>query len=360
MKIAFQTICLFLIISHHVFAQRPSNREIENNGLKGNLFVHDPVMIKYKDAYYIFSTGRGISIKKSTDKIHWKTAGRVFDSLSLPQWRTADIPKQDGNLWAPDIHYSNGKYHLYYSVSAWMNFNSSIGYATNSTLDSTEAGYKWVDKGQVISYKNGGQGVNVIDPNIFIEEDGKKYMVYGSYQAGLRLVELNDKTGKLKKDPPELTTLTTSLGEGAFIIKDPNYYYLFASRGKCCAGNNSTYQVVMGRSKNITGPYLNKEGESWVDNKYSLFLAGDSTEPGRGHNGFFTEHDTTFIVYHAYTRSANGASLLNIKPMYLDKDGWPTMDITNKIFKVMAAHLPRDKKSQQHAASTVQIVDQTK
>ncbi|MEO6732958.1 MAG: arabinan endo-1,5-alpha-L-arabinosidase [Ferruginibacter sp.] len=360
MKIFFQISCWLFITNNLVFTQPPSNREIENNGLKGNLFVHDPVMIKHKNTYYIFSTGRGISIKKSTDKIHWKSAGRVFDSLSLPPWRTADIPKQDGSFWAPDIHYSNGKYHLYYSVSAWMDFNSSIGYATNTTLDSNDAAYKWVDEGQVISYKNGGKGVNVIDPNIFINTDGKKYMVYGSYQAGLRLVELNAKTGKLKKDPPELTTLTASLGEGAFIIKDSTYYYLFASRGKCCAGNNSTYQVVMGRTKNIKGPYLNKEGESWVDNKYSLFLAGDSTEPGRGHNGFFTEQDTTFIVYHAYTRSVNGASLLNIKPVYMDKDGWPTMDSTKQLFKAITSNTPGDNKRKQHAASTMQIVDRAK
>jgi len=303
-----------------------------DHSLKGDIRVHDPVMIKQDSIYYIFHTGRGISIKTSKDRINWKNAGRVFDSASLPVWRKTDIPEQDGSFWAPDIHYSNGKYHLYYSVSAWMNFNSSIGYATNTTLDKNDPAYKWIDEGQVINYKNGGEGVNVIDPNVFIDKDGKKYLVYGSYKAGLRLTELNKKTGKIY-EPPVLTTLTTSLGEGVFIIKDAAYYYIFASRGRCCAGMNSTYQIVMGRSENIKGPYLNKEGESWIDNKYSLFLAGDSTEPGRGHNGFFTEHDTTFIVYHAYTRSANGMSLLNIKPVYMDKGGWPTMEPTGQLFR---------------------------
>ena len=309
------------------------NREIENNGLKGNLNAHDPVMIRQGGTYYVFTTGRGISIKTSTDRINWKNAGRVFDSLNLPAWRKTDIPEQDGSLWAPDIHFSNGKYYLYYSVSAWMNFNSSIGLATNITLDKGDPAYKWVDEGQVISFKNGGEGVNVIDPNIFIDKDGKKWLVYGSYKAGLRMAELDFITGKLKTDPPQLTTLTTSLGEGVFILKGPEYYYIFASRGRCCAGINSTYQVVMGRAKNVQGPYLNKQGESWIDNKYSLLLAGDSSEPGRGHNGFFTEHDTTFMVYHAYTRSQNGASLLNIKPMYIDEDGWPSMDATKELFR---------------------------
>jgi arabinan endo-1,5-alpha-L-arabinosidase len=281
----------------------------------------------------VFGTGRGISIKTSADRINWNNAGRVFDSLSLPAWRKNDIPEQNGSLWAPDIHFSNGKYYLYYSVSAWMNFNSSIGVASNTTLNKNDPSYKWTDEGPIISFKNGGDGVNVIDPNIFIDTDGKKYLIYGSYKAGLRLVELDYETGKLKKNPPDITTITTSLGEGVFIIKGPKYYYIFASRGRCCAGDSSTYQIVMGRAENVKGPYLNKQGESWVNNKYSLLLAGDSTEAGRGHNGFFTEHDTTFIVYHAYTRSQKGASLLNIKPLYMDEDGWPTINAVKQLFR---------------------------
>jgi arabinan endo-1,5-alpha-L-arabinosidase len=331
MKILFQII-LFLFFSNEIIAQAPdSNRIIENNGLKGQLAVHDPVMIKQGDTYYVFSTG--MRIKTSKDRINWTNAGSIFgrDSIKFSWWND-DIKDKTG-LWAPDIHFSNGKYQVYYSVSAWMNFNSSIGLTTNTTLDPQDPAYKWLDEGKIIDFKNGGEGVNVIDPAIFIDKDGKKYLIYGSYKAGLRLVELDYKTGKLKKDPPDITTITTSLGEGSFIIKGPGYYYVFASRGRCCAGDSSTYQVVMGRSKNIKGPYLNKDGQSWVDNKYNLFLAGDSTGHGRGHNGFFTEHDTTFIVYHAYTHSAGGAALLNIKPLYIDKDGWPTLDTVQKLFK---------------------------
>lgn len=304
----------------------------QENKTQGDVRVHDPVMIKEGDTYYIFHTGMGISVKTSKDKIHWSKDSSVLSQIALPAWFTKDIPEQRGHLWAPDVHYWDGHYHLYYSVSAWMNFNSSIGCATNSTLNRNDPSYAWIDKGQVISYKNGGEGVNVIDPNIFIDKDKKIWMLYGSYKAGLRMVELNRKTGKLKQDPPKITTLTTSLGEGVFLLKGPSYYYIFASRGKCCAGLQSTYQIVVGRSHSLKGPYLNKEGESWVDNKYSVLLAGDYDEPGRGHNGFFTEADTTYIVYHAYTRSANGESLLNIKPLYLDENDWPTLDVTKKLF----------------------------
>jgi arabinan endo-1,5-alpha-L-arabinosidase len=291
--------------------------------------VHDPVMIKEGDTYYVLGTGGGVSVKTSKDRVNWENAGRVF-TTPLDWWKN-DIPNQRGDLWAPDIHYRNGKFHLYYSVSAWMNFKSSIGYATNVTLNPADTSYKWVDHGMVINYKNGGDSVNCIDPNVFIDDDGSVWLFYGSYKAGLRLVELDRKTGKLKKDPPDVTVITNHLGEGVFVIKAYGWYYIFASRGKCCAGLESTYQVVMGRSKTLKGPYLNKLGESWVNSNYTLFMAGDYEEPGKGHNGFFTEHDTTFIVYHAYTRKYNGASILNIKPMYIDEEGWPTLDTTKKI-----------------------------
>ncbi len=303
------------------------------NPLQGDIRVHDPVMIKAGATYYVLGTGKGISAKTSTDKIHWTRANPIFPAKSTPAWFKQDIPTQDSALWAPDIHYYKGKYYLYYSVSAWMNFSSSIGLATNTTLDTADKNYKWVDEGQIISYKNGGDGVNVIDPNAFRDSDGKLWLFYGSYKAGLRLVQLNPVTGKLLNHNPERTTITTSLGEGVFVIKGHGWYYIFASRGRCCAGMQSTYQIVMGRSKDVHGPYLNKEGKSWVDNNYSVFLAGDSTEPGRGHNGFFTEGDSTFIVYHAYTRAANGASLLNIKPLHIDKEGWPDLVATDKLFK---------------------------
>jgi len=294
--------------------------------------VHDPVMIKEGDTYYIYHTGKGISFITSKDRKNWTREASIFSS-PLAWWKT-DIPEQDGSIWAPDIHYRDGIYHMYYSVSAWMNFNSSIGYATNKTLDPKSPDYKWIDHGVVVDFRNGGKDVNCIDPNAFVDDDGRVWLFYGSFKAGLRLVELDPKTGKLKDNKTEPTIITTSLGEGVFVIKVNDYYYIFASRGRCCAGLESTYQVVMGRSKNIKGPYLNKEGKSWIDNNYTLFMAGDYEEPGKGHNGFFTERDTTFIVYHAYTRSAEGAPLLNIKPMYIDEEGWPTLDSSKKILVV--------------------------
>ena len=314
---------------------RPQHRDtiISNNGLHGNLAAHDPCMIKAGDTYYVLTTG--MSLKSSKDMVNWHNEGSLLGKETNFSWWNNDIPGKV-SLWAPDIHYADGLYRLYYSVSAWMNFKSSVGYATNVTLDKHNPAYKWQDRGQVIGYKNGGQNVNCIDPNFFADEDGRQYLIYGSFKGGLRLVELNPKTGKPFTDTPKLTIITTNLGEGSFIIKGPQYYYIFASRGRCCAGLQSSYQIVIGRAKKITGPYLTKEGKSWVDNNYTVFLAGNYDEPGRGHNGFFAEGDTTYIVYHAYTRAFNGQSLLNIKPMYMDKDGWPSLDPHDQLFKMPA------------------------
>jgi arabinan endo-1,5-alpha-L-arabinosidase len=158
------------------------------NPLKGDIRVHDPVMIKEGGTYYVFQTGLGIGVKTSRDRINWKRDSSVFSRNHIPAWFKNDIPDQKGDVWAPDIHYGDGKYQLYYSVSAWMNFNSSVGYATNITLDRNDPRYKWEDQGQVISYKNGGAGVNVIDPNVFVDNDKKVWLFFGSYQKGLLMV----------------------------------------------------------------------------------------------------------------------------------------------------------------------------
>lgn len=341
MRKAF-TLVFFSLFTTLIFAQQDSLRHrpapIDPSKLPPYTLpvrVHDPVMIRQGDTYYMYSTGPGIDVKTSKDLVNWTGLGPVFPKEELPAWHKDFIPAQDGHLWAPDIHYRDGMYHLYYSVSAWMNFNSSIGYATNSTLNPSDPDYEWKDRGCVISYKNGGDGVNVIDPNVFIDKDGSVWLLYGSYQAGLRLVELDRSSGLLKNpENPQPIVITTALGEGGFLVYSRGWYYIFASRGRCCAGNNSTYQVVVGRSRDVKGPYYTKDDESWVENKYTLFMAGDEAQPGKGHNGFLIEKGETRIVYHAYTRAADGTSLLVIRPVFEDGDGWPTLEDTGKLFDV--------------------------
>jgi arabinan endo-1,5-alpha-L-arabinosidase len=108
--------------------------------------VHDPVIIKQNNTYYVFSTGG--SIRKSKDLIHWTLAGKVFDKL--PDWVRAEIPGAKGGYWAPDISFYKGTYRIYYVVSTFGKNESAIGLVTNRTLDSQDPKYRWVDQGMVL------------------------------------------------------------------------------------------------------------------------------------------------------------------------------------------------------------------
>src|ERR1043165_5432618 len=128
--------------------------------------VHDPSIIREAGTYYLFSTRAGIAIRCSKDLVHWRLCGDVF--AHLPEWAVKDVPGLRG-LWAPDISYFNGKYHLYYSVSTFGSNHSRIGLVTNQTLDPASDKYRWMDQGSVI----GSEAVddwNAIDPNVVFGE----------------------------------------------------------------------------------------------------------------------------------------------------------------------------------------------
>ena len=297
---------------------------------KGDTWIHDPSLTRDGNVYYLFSTPAPavaptpralVPFKTSTDGVTWTNRGAVFSTL-LPWW-SADIPMPE--TWAADVRKVNGTYFLYYSISAWFDFNSSIGLATNTTLDPANPAYAWVDRGKVIDFRNGGSGVNVIDPNLFVDDDGTFWLVYGSYRSGVRLVQLNPSSGKLLQDPPTVTVLTNGLGEGSSLIKHGGYYYLLVSRGTCCAGLDSTYQVVMGRSQARNGPYLTRDNRRMLDGAYTVLLAGDAMRPGQGGQSFYEENGQLYMVYHAYT-APSGDSLINVRPVFFDPAGWLTLD----------------------------------
>ena len=128
--------------------------------------MHDPSIIKAGDTYYLFSTGRGIPIRRSRDLFHWEQAGRVFDDN--PEWFEREVPGSR-SIWAPDIAHFNGAYHLYYSVSTFGSNRSCIGLATNRTLDPADPAYEWVDHGPVLR-SDRRDDYNAIDPNVVLDD----------------------------------------------------------------------------------------------------------------------------------------------------------------------------------------------
>jgi arabinan endo-1,5-alpha-L-arabinosidase len=300
--------------------------------------VHDPVMIKQDSLYYIFCTGWGITVWSSADMKNWKKEKPVFDKA--PEWAVRLIPDFKGHIWAPDISFHNGKFYLYYSVSAFGKNTSCIGLATNTTLHSSDPAYKWDDKGKVIQSVPGRDLWNAIDPNLAFDDTGIPWLVFGSFWSGIKLVKLNADLSTVAepqewytvaKRPRDFKTADPDPGEGPieapFIFKKNQYYYLFVSFDFCCRGINSTYNIRVGRSEKITGPYLDRDGNRLDQGGGSLVLAGNEFWPGVGHNAAYTFSGVDYIVFHGYDARDNGKPKLLIREIQWDKDGWPSASL---------------------------------
>jgi len=141
--------------------------------------VHDPTIATHGGEYYVFSTGKGIPIRRSKNLLHWETAGRVFEE-DAPAWARQEIPGAR-DVWAPDISFCGGQYHLYYSVSTFGSQRSCIGLATNKTLDPADKEYQWIDQGKVIESFPGKDDFNAIDPALVLDARKRPWLVFGSF-----------------------------------------------------------------------------------------------------------------------------------------------------------------------------------
>lgn len=302
--------------------------------LSGELAVHDPVLIREGNTWYVFDTlGQHVGVKTSPDRLHWTNSSPVFKDL--PAWTRAAVPGTQG-IWAPDISRVGGEYRLYYSVSTFGSNRSAIGLATNATLDPAAPDFRWKDKGLVVQSMP-GDDFNAIDPNFVVDAQGRQWLALGSFWSGIKLLRLDPVTGKPAPGakPYSLARRPAPAGapapvEAPFIFRHGGWYFLIASYDYCCKGVNSTYYTVVGRSKAITGPYRGKDGSAMMQGGGTILLRADLQEKqrfrGPGHAGAFTDEDgTTTLVWHAYDREANGAPTLRIAPVAWDEDGWPVV-----------------------------------
>lgn len=300
--------------------------------------VHDPVMIQQDSSYYLFCTGRGISVWSSPDMVNWTRETPVFDKA--PEWAVEAISGFRGHIWAPDINYHNGKYYLYYSVSAFGKNTSCIGLATNTTLHQDDPEFQWVDHGKVIQSVPGRDLWNAIDPNLAFDEMGDPWLVFGSFWSGMKLVKLKSDLSSIAepeewytvaKRSRDFKTSDPDPGEGAieapFIFKKDAYYYLFVSFDYCCRGVKSTYKIMAGRSEKITGPYTDREGNRLDQGGGTLVLKGNDSWPGVGHNSAYTFNGTDYFIFHGYDASDDGKPKLIIREINWDADGWPVVTL---------------------------------
>ena len=291
--------------------------------------VHDPVIAHENGTYYIFHTGARIPFICSDDMVTWEFCGRIFDSN--PAW-TTDINPDLTDIWAPDISFFNDRWHLYYAVSSFGTQNSGIGLATNVTLDPNSPDYQWVDHGLVLRSQPGDRW-NAIDPNLVLDGNGEPWLAWGSFWQGIWMRKIDASTGLLDETNPDVYHLADRSAdpdhnpaiEAAFIVQRNGMWYLFASFDQCCQGVNSTYNVRVGRSDSLTGPYVDRDGVPMLEGGGTLILSEYGQWKGPGHNGMLVEDGVYWMVYHAYDAQVVGTPKLRIESLSWDTEGWPSL-----------------------------------
>lgn len=295
------------------------------------IFVHDPSMAEEDGTYYVFSTGDpagaigngNIQIRTSRDLRDWTYTGTVF--AAKPAWITSTLGSIP-NLWAPDISYFNGLWHLYYAGSSFGSNDSVIGLATTPTLDPRSPRYHWTDDGLVFKTTS-SDNYNAIDPSLVTGAGGSKWLVFGSYWSGIKLIGLDPATGKPASSTPTIYSIAAKPfpdpEEGAGIVYHDGYYYLFAAVDTCCRGISSTYHIQVGRSVNVTGPYTDASGTAMSNGGGMEVQGTDAGMIGPGSPFVFTTRSgQDWLVYHYYDAYADGDAWLQIRPL-IWVGGWP-------------------------------------
>lgn len=316
--------------------------KIYRNPVYSATVTADPTIVRAEDGtFYVYSTATSadlIPILKSTDLINWEYVGEAFESK--PDF----IPS--ANLWAPDVNIINGKYVMYYALSgnAEGNWDTGIGVAASESPTGP-----FTDFGKVFTAEEIGVN-NSIDP-MYYTEDGRNYMIWGSFDGGIHIIEMSE-DGMSVKEGAEKVRLTGDNYEAAYIYKKDGFYYLFAvPRGtlpssypdpnagesqnalrQSFPGKVSTkayvqpsYRVVLGKSESLTGPYLNGWGQPMLEHYHDYLMGPGPVFAGPGHNAKIIVDDagTEWFIYHAYTiANEDLGRTLFIDPLYW-QDGWP-------------------------------------
>ena len=323
--------------------------------------THDPSIAKDGDTFYVFATGAAYAsrpdavanpapgdaahtpppvigqfpVRCSKDLTHWKFCGQVFQQI--PQW-IRDRSPATRELWAPDVSFYDGLYHLYYAYSVFGKNTSGIALATNKTLDPTRPDYKWNDQGLVLE-STAQDDFNAIDPNLVLDRRGQAWLSFGSFWSGIKMRRIDRATGKLspadtrtyalatRKKPADAAPAPPGLPpdweaiEAPFILQHGDFYYLFASWDLCCRGLKSTYHTVVGRSRSITGPYLDQSGTPMMRGGGTPLLNANDTWLGPGGESLLHLPTQDIIVFHAYD-AHTGKPALQVSTIAWTK-GWP-------------------------------------
>ena len=273
--------------------------------LDGTVGIHDPSTIaRCNGKFYTYGTG-GSSLV-SDDGWTWR--------------RGAPLPRRG---LAPDVIHLGDRYYVYVAANIGAQPKAAINMIWSKTLDPDSPDYKW-EEGGVVASSDGVEDSNAIDPGVFLDpNDGRLWLVYGSYFGYIRLVELDPKTGK-RLNPNDTPRNLAINCEASDMIYHDGWFYLLATHGSCCRGADSGYNIRMGRSRKVTGPFLDHEGIDMIQGGGKLFAGSGGRAIGPGHFGLLDLGDGVqrFSLHYEADLDRGGASVLDIRPL-LWLDGWP-------------------------------------
>ena len=273
--------------------------------LDGEFRIHDPSTIVLSNGKY-FTYGTGGSSLVSDDGWTWR--------------RGTALPRRG---LAPDVIHLGDRYYLYVAANIGAQPKAAINMLSTKSLDPESPDYKW-EEGGVVASSDGIEDCNAIDPGLLLDPTTKRlWLVYGSYFGYIRLVELDPKTGK-RLNPNDTPRNIAINSEASIMIYHDGYYYLLGTHGSCCRGADSGYNIRVGRSDRVTGPFLDHTGVDMIQGGGKLFVGSSARAIGAGHFGLMDLGDGVqkFSLHYEADLDRGGASVLDIRPL-LWKDGWP-------------------------------------
>lgn len=273
----------------------------------GKPFIHDPSSIVECDGkYYTFGTGGGGLI--SADGWTWES-GAV----------------RPGGGAAPDAMKIGDRYLIAYSATGGGLGGGHAGRVLtmwNKTLDPNSPDFAYTEAIEV-AHSEMDEDCDAIDAGLLMGPDGRLWLTYGTYFGHIRQIELDPKTGARKAGAEPINIAIDC--EASTMMYRNGWYYLLGTHGTCCDGPNSTYNIVVGRSKNPTGPFLDNMGRDMMKGGGKMLIAAGNRKTGAGHFGRYlgTEEGVDVFSFHweaDFDRS--GRSVLAVLPLLWVND-WP-------------------------------------
>jgi arabinan endo-1,5-alpha-L-arabinosidase len=276
--------------------------------------VIDPALFRWGDTYWVFSTGAGIAVHSSQDLVTFRDEQPVF--AQNPAW-IAQTLSGVTDLWSPELRVFGGLIHLYYAASTFSSGKSCIGHATTTSLD-----VPFMDHGSIVCSSLGSTSdpYDAIDPTVLVNAPDDPWLAFGSWGDGIHLISL-DLTGN-RRDNQMVTIATRPASnpalQASFLYRWRDYYYLFVS-----FDSNPSHTLRVGRSEQLAGPYVDRDGVAMLQGGGALLLSGDGRFKGPGSNSILDDQGRRLNAYHAYDGSQNGVGVLRIAPLCFDDSGWP-------------------------------------